>query len=58
MSSFDLSGSMNKSSTSIIDVRSSCSLPLDYLKDVEIFEERISVDGTFNLSLVRNYNIV
>jgi len=58
MSSSDLSGSMNKSATSIIYVTGSYSLPLDNLQDLEIFEERISENGTFRTNLVRNYNIV
>lgn len=55
-SSSDLSGAMNKSSsTPITDVTGSYSLPLDNLQDLEIFEERISEDSTFRINLVRNY---
>ncbi|KAE9523728.1 hypothetical protein AGLY_015869 [Aphis glycines] len=50
MSSSDLSDSMNKSSTSITDVKSS--LPLDNLQNLEMFEVRISEDGAFRINLV------
>lgn len=45
---------MNNSSIPITDVTSSYSLPLDNLQDLEIFEERISEDGTFRNNLVSN----
>lgn len=59
-SSSDFSGTVNKSSTPILDVTGGYSLPIDNLQDLEIFEERISEDGTFRINLVRNciYNIL